>query len=118
MDESQGWFFEPTFNRSVEVGETDERITSDRGVLLLREADHRLGPTEQLVAWSNKRGGSCSAWRVWSRHPGECRSSVCTAVLIAFTLTHNAEPATNYGEGAATPERHANATRAPLKRST
>lgn len=50
MGESQGWLFEPTFNRSVKVGETDERITSDGGLLLLREADHRLGITEQLAA--------------------------------------------------------------------
>jgi len=50
MSESQGWLFEPTFNRSVKVDETDERITSDGGALLLREADHRLGITEHLAA--------------------------------------------------------------------
>ncbi len=50
MGESQGRLFEPTFNRSVKVDETDERITSDGGLLLLREADHRLGLTEQLAA--------------------------------------------------------------------
>ena len=50
MGEAQGWFFEPSFNRSVKVLTTDERITSDAGLLLLREADHRLGITEALAA--------------------------------------------------------------------
>lgn len=50
MGESQEWLFESTFNRSVEVDETDERITSGGGALLLREADHRLGITEHLAA--------------------------------------------------------------------
>lgn len=50
MGETQGWFFEPSFNRSVKVLTSDERITSDAGFLLLREADHRLGITEALAA--------------------------------------------------------------------
>jgi hypothetical protein len=50
MGESPGWLFEPTFNRSVKVLASDERITSDGGLLLLREADHRLGITEWLAA--------------------------------------------------------------------
>lgn len=50
MGESSGWLFEPSFNRAVKVDETDVRITSDSGALLLREADHRLGITEQLAA--------------------------------------------------------------------
>lgn len=49
MGESQGWLFEPTFNRSVKVRASDDRITSDGGLLLLREADHRLGITEWLA---------------------------------------------------------------------
>ena len=49
MGESQGWLFEPTFNRSVKVQASDDRITSDGGLLLLREADHRLGITEWLA---------------------------------------------------------------------
>lgn len=49
MGESQGGLFEPSFNRSVKVLTTDERITSDSGLLLLREADHRLGITEALA---------------------------------------------------------------------
>ena len=49
MGESQGRLFEPTFNRSVKVVTTDDRITSDAGLLLLREADHRLGITESLA---------------------------------------------------------------------
>jgi hypothetical protein len=49
MGESQGWLFEPSFNRSVKVLATDDRMTSDSGLLLLREADHRLGITESLA---------------------------------------------------------------------
>ena len=49
MGESQGWLFEPSFNCSVKVLATDDRITSDSGLLLLREADHRLGITESLA---------------------------------------------------------------------
>jgi hypothetical protein len=49
MGESHGWLFEPSFNRAVKVQASDERITSDGGFLLLREADHRLGLTEWLA---------------------------------------------------------------------
>ena len=50
MGESQGRLFEPTFNRSVKISESDDRITSDAGVLIIREADHRLGITESLAS--------------------------------------------------------------------
>jgi hypothetical protein len=49
MGEAQEWLFEPTFNRSIKVRRNDQRLTSDAGVLLLREADHRLGFTESLA---------------------------------------------------------------------
>jgi hypothetical protein len=49
VGEAQSWLFEPEFNRAVKVRTTDERITSDAGLLLLREADHRLGLTEYLA---------------------------------------------------------------------
>jgi len=42
--------FIPTFNRAVKVRNNDERITSDAGALLLREADHLLGITTDLAA--------------------------------------------------------------------
>jgi hypothetical protein len=45
----QPWLFEPEFNRAVKVQTTDQRITSDAGLLLLREADHRLGLCEHLA---------------------------------------------------------------------
>lgn len=48
MGEAKKWLFEPSFNRAVKVRANDERITSDGGFLLLREADHRLGVTEAL----------------------------------------------------------------------
>jgi len=46
----QPWLFEPQFNRAVKVRTSDERITSDAGLLLLREADYRLGLTEHLAS--------------------------------------------------------------------
>jgi hypothetical protein len=49
MGEPQGCLFEPSFNRAVKVLATDDRLTSDAGLLLLREADHRLGITEALA---------------------------------------------------------------------
>ncbi len=49
MSEGQKWFFEPTFNRSIKVRQKDQRLTSDAGVLLLREADHRLGLVTSLA---------------------------------------------------------------------
>jgi len=49
MGEAPGRLFEPEFNRSIKVVASDDRITSDAGVLLLREADHRLGLTESLA---------------------------------------------------------------------
>jgi hypothetical protein len=48
VGEAQKGLFEPEFNRAVKVFTTDERITSDAGLLLLREADHRLRLTEHL----------------------------------------------------------------------
>jgi hypothetical protein len=42
--------FEPSFNRSVKVQGGDDRLTSDAGVMLLREADHRLGLIESLAS--------------------------------------------------------------------
>jgi hypothetical protein len=49
MGEAKEWLFEPSFNRTVKVLASDERITSDAGFVLLREADHRLGLTESLA---------------------------------------------------------------------
>lgn len=49
MGEAQEWLFEPQFNRAVKVQASEDRITSDTGFLLLREADHRLGLTESLA---------------------------------------------------------------------
>lgn len=48
MSEAGPVIFEPSFNRSVKVRSRDERLTSNAGVLLLREVDHRLGLTESL----------------------------------------------------------------------
>jgi len=49
MGEVQNNLFEPTFNRAVKVQATDLRITSDAGVLLLREAESRLGIIQAIV---------------------------------------------------------------------
>ena len=50
MGESKKPLFEPTFNRAVKVRGGQDRLTSDAGTLLLREADHRLNLTESLAA--------------------------------------------------------------------
>src|SRR6266498_2541238 len=49
MSEAETVDFEPTFNRSIKVWSRDDRITSNAGVLLIREADHRLGLVETLA---------------------------------------------------------------------
>lgn len=50
MGEGKKPFFEPSFNRSVKVRGGDDRLTSDAGTLLLREADDRLDLTKSLAA--------------------------------------------------------------------
>lgn len=50
MSEEKSPFFEPTFNRSVKVRARDQRLSSDGGVLLLREADERLGLIESITS--------------------------------------------------------------------
>jgi len=42
-------FFEPSFNRSVKVQGGDDRLTSDAGTMLMREADHQLGLVEGIA---------------------------------------------------------------------
>lgn len=48
MGEAKGSTFEPDFNRSVKVEFDDQRLTSNAGVLLLREADHKLQLIEAI----------------------------------------------------------------------
>ena len=50
MGEGTKPLFEPSFNRAVKVLGGQDRLTSDAGTLLLREADHRLGLTQSLAA--------------------------------------------------------------------
>ncbi len=50
MGERQGWLLEPTFQRAVKVVAGNDRLTSDRGVILLRKANHRLRLVESLAA--------------------------------------------------------------------
>jgi hypothetical protein len=50
VGEGKKLLFEPSFNRAVKVYGGQDRLTSDAGTLLLREADHRLGLTETLAA--------------------------------------------------------------------
>jgi hypothetical protein len=50
MGEVQVSKFEPDFNRSVKVEFSDQRITSNAGVLLLREADFKLELTSSLAS--------------------------------------------------------------------
>ena len=50
MGEGKKPLFEPSFNRAVKVHGGQDRLTSDAGTLLLREADHRLSLTQSLAA--------------------------------------------------------------------
>lgn len=50
MGEGKKPLFEPSFNRAVKVRSGRDRLTSDAGMLLLREADHRLDLTPSLAA--------------------------------------------------------------------
>jgi len=50
VSEAAPFFFEPEFNRAVKVRSRPRRITSDAGVLLLREADERLELTRSLAS--------------------------------------------------------------------
>ncbi len=50
MGEGRKPLFEPSFNRAVKVRGGQDRLTSDAGMLLLREADHRLDLTPSLAA--------------------------------------------------------------------
>ena len=50
MTEERSPFFEPVFNRSVKFRARDQRLSSDGGVLLLREADERLGLIESVAS--------------------------------------------------------------------
>ena len=50
MGEGKKPLFGPSFNRAVKVRGGQDRLTSDAGTLLLREADHRLGLTKTLAA--------------------------------------------------------------------
>ena len=49
MGEDRKLIFEPSFNRAIKVRSGKFRITSDGGVLLLREADYRLDLTKSLA---------------------------------------------------------------------
>jgi hypothetical protein len=62
MGESKKLLFEPSFNRAVKVRGGEDRLTSDAGTLLLREADHRLGLIQSLAAQLHDR-----------RHPDRIR---------------------------------------------
>jgi hypothetical protein len=48
MGEGKRPFFEPSFNRSIKVQGGDDRLTSNGGAILLREADHRLALIDSL----------------------------------------------------------------------
>ena len=49
MGEGHGNVFQTKFNRSIKVEISSDRLTSNGGVLLLRETDHQLGLVESLA---------------------------------------------------------------------
>lgn len=65
MSEEAKTFFEPIFNRSVKLRARDQRLSSDGGVLLLREADERLGLSASLAgALHDPRRQDCIRYHV------------------------------------------------------
>jgi hypothetical protein len=50
VGEAKEPLFEPSFNRAIKVEGGDDRLTSNGGALLLREADHRLGLIDSLAS--------------------------------------------------------------------
>lgn len=50
MGEAKSIDWEPDFNRSVKVSFDDQRISSNGGVLLLRDIDHELGITKAITS--------------------------------------------------------------------
>jgi len=50
MSEDKSTLFRPDFNRSVVVEAVDDSLSANAGALLLREADHKLGVTDDLGA--------------------------------------------------------------------
>jgi hypothetical protein len=49
MGEKQNNLFEPDFNHSIKVQSSDHRLTSTAGVLLLREAESKLGLIDSVA---------------------------------------------------------------------
>lgn len=49
MSEAASTMFQTSFNKSIEVRTKDHRLTSNGGLLLLREVDERLGLIERLA---------------------------------------------------------------------
>ena len=82
MGEAGPVFFEPSFNRAIKVRSRDERITSDAGVLLVREADERLGLIKSLVErLHDKRKSTKVRYRL---------SELLRERLYALVLNYNA----------------------------
>ncbi len=50
MSEEKSPFFDATFNRSVKLRARDQRLSSDGGVILLREVDERLGLVDSVAS--------------------------------------------------------------------
>lgn len=83
MGESQASVFQPEFNRSINVAGGSDRLTSNGGVLLLREADHQLGLIESL-------GDKVSD----SRNPKKIRYTMCELLrerIYASALGYSAQ---------------------------
>lgn len=78
MGEANKPFFEPEFNRSVKVQGGDDRLTSDAGALLLREAGHRLGLIESLASrLRDSRDADCVRYQLLEL----LRQRICSLAL-------------------------------------
>ena len=66
MGEVQDNLFEPEFNRAIKVQGTDHRLTSNAGVVLLREADHRLGLLASIGVLAGTQNDSRLKRNAWA----------------------------------------------------
>jgi hypothetical protein len=70
MGEKQNQPFQLSFNASLKVDFQGSRVTSDGGLILVRELDERLGLSELIAATSDRLVGERTR---------SCRSPICCA---------------------------------------
>ena len=77
MGEKQNQPFQLSFNASLKVDFQGSRVTSDGGLILVRELDERLGFGELIEQHLNDRRGTNTRLPL-----ADCCGSRCTAVWL------------------------------------